>query len=163
MRNVHDYAAVISAPFGAIGILTAVDAISAIVFLPPDHPKQLPQGVLAKQASEQIWQYFKHPDFQFDLPVVQGGTRFQQRVWHEIQAIPFGQTKNYGDLAHQLRSAPRAVGQACGANPCPLITPCHRVIRSGGALGGFAGQSEEGHFMLDVKRWLLAHEGIYLD
>ena len=63
----------------------------------------------------------------------------------------------YGELAKALHNAPRAVGQACGANPFPLIVPCHRVIAAGGGLGGFG--RHNGGFLLDVKRWLLAHEG----
>lgn len=163
MQNEHAYAAVINAPFGAIGIQTTKGAIAKVVFLPPCFPKKVPESAVAKQATKQIQQYLKHPGFQFNLPTVQSGTNFQQRVWHAINAIPFGRTQSYGDLAHHLRSAPRAVGQACGANPCPLITPCHRVIRTSGALGGFSRQRDKQHFMLDVKRWLLAHEGIHFD
>jgi methylated-DNA-[protein]-cysteine S-methyltransferase len=66
------------------------------------------------------------------------------------------QTRSYGDIARALHSAPRAVGQACGANPFPVVVPCHRVLAAGGGLGGFARQREG--FLLDVKRWLLAHE-----
>lgn len=61
-----------------------------------------------------------------------------------------------GGLAKTVKSAPRAVGQACGANPYPVVVPCHRVVAAGGGLGGFARQG--GGFLLDVKRWLLAHE-----
>jgi methylated-DNA-[protein]-cysteine S-methyltransferase len=67
------------------------------------------------------------------------------------------QTNTYGQLAKNLKNAPRAVGQACGANPFPLVVPCHRVVATGGGLGGFARQ--RGGFLLDVKRWLLRHEG----
>ena len=84
------------------------------------------------------------------------GTPFRQRVWAAISAIPRGRTATYGALAAQLGSAPRAVGQACGANPFPLIVPCHRVTAASG-LGGFA-NAHDG-WLLDVKRWLLAFEG----
>ena len=93
----------------------------------------------------------------FGLPLRPSGTAFQRRVWGEIAAIPCHQTKSYGELAKALHNAPRAVGQACGANPFPLVVPCHRVIASGGALGGFARQ--RGGFLLEIKRWLLAHVG----
>ena len=83
------------------------------------------------------------------------GTAFQRRVWDRIAAIPRGETRTYGDLARMLRSAPRAVGQACGNNYFPLVIPCHRVVAAGG-LGGFAHTSSG--YLLDVKRWLLAHE-----
>ena len=84
------------------------------------------------------------------------GTHFQRRVWAEIAAIPLGQTHTYGQLAKSLKNAPRAVGQACGSNPYPIVVPCHRVVATGGGLGGFA--RERGGFLLDVKRWLLTHE-----
>ena len=91
------------------------------------------------------------------MPLRPSGTAFQRRVWEQISAIPNHQTRTYGELAIALRNAPRAVGQACGANPFPLIVPCHRVIAAGGGLGGFSRQ--RGGFLLDIKRWLLAHEG----
>jgi methylated-DNA-[protein]-cysteine S-methyltransferase len=80
-------------------------------------------------------------------------------VWARIAAIPRGETRRYGELAAALASAPRAVGQACGANWYPLIIPCHRVTAAGG-LGGFARRDEGDGFQTGVKRWLLAHEGV---
>ena len=100
--------------------------------------------------------YLADADFDFSLPLRPSGTAFQRRVWNEIAAIPKRETRSYGEVAKALHNAPRAVGQACGANPFPLVVPCHRVIAAGGALGGFA--RNRGDFMLDVKRWLLAHE-----
>jgi methylated-DNA-[protein]-cysteine S-methyltransferase len=78
-------------------------------------------------------------------------------VWEAIAAIPRGRTLTYGQVAKQVRSAPRAVGQACGANWFPLVIPCHRVVGAK-SLGGF-GHHGEG-FHLEIKRWLLAHEGV---
>jgi methylated-DNA-[protein]-cysteine S-methyltransferase len=98
----------------------------------------------------------RDPQFRFDLPLASHGTLFQRRVWGKIAAIRAGRTRSYGELARELRSAPRAVGQACGANPLPLVVPCHRVLAAAG-IGGFA--HCEGGFHLSVKRWLLAHEG----
>jgi len=81
------------------------------------------------------------------------GTAFQQRVWNALCAIPLGETKSYGDIAREVGSpkGTRAVGMACGANPIPLIVPCHRVVAAGGKLGGFSGG-------LDWKKRLLAIE-----
>jgi O-6-methylguanine DNA methyltransferase len=81
------------------------------------------------------------------------GTPFQQEVWRRLREIPVGSTISYGELARRVGrpNAQRAVGMANAANPVTLIVPCHRVIRTGGALGGYA-------FGLDYKRWLLAHE-----
>jgi O-6-methylguanine DNA methyltransferase len=82
-----------------------------------------------------------------------GGTEFQQRVWMALQRIPIGQTKSYGELAKEIGSpkAVRALGGACGANPVPLLIPCHRVVASNDELGGFNGG-------LDWKLRLLAAE-----
>lgn len=87
------------------------------------------------------------------IAVAPGGTPFQRRVWAELQRIPPGETRTYGDLAASLGqpSASRAVGLANGRNPIALVIPCHRVIGAGGALTGYAGG-------LERKRWLLAHE-----
>ena len=100
-----------------------------------------------------------NPEAAFSLPLRPSGTTFQRRVWAQIAQIPCHQTQTYGELAKALHNAPRAVGQACGANPFPLVVPCHRVVAANGGLGGFARQ--RGGFLLDVKRWLLAHEGSY--
>ena len=104
----------------------------------------------------QLRAYLADPSFAFGLPLKPAGTTFQRRVWEQISAIPNGLTHTYGDVAKNLKNAPRAVGQACGANPYPVVVPCHRVVATGGGLGGFA--RERGGFLLDVKRWLLAHE-----
>jgi methylated-DNA-[protein]-cysteine S-methyltransferase len=82
------------------------------------------------------------------------GTEFQRSVWDALRRIPTGETISYADLAAAVGrpSAFRAVGSANGANPIPIVVPCHRVVNADGALGGYA-------LGLDVKRWLLAHEG----
>lgn len=83
------------------------------------------------------------------------GTPFQRQVWGQLRAIPFGETRSYGDIAKALDKpgASRAVGRANGSNPCLLLVPCHRVIDSQGGLGGFSAG-------LDLKRRLLRHEGL---
>ncbi|RDS98677.1 methylated-DNA--[protein]-cysteine S-methyltransferase, partial [Burkholderia contaminans] len=83
---------------------------------------------------------------------------FQHRVWDVISDIPPGTVLTYGQVAKRIGSAPRAVGQACGANYFPLVIPCHRVVAAGG-LGGFANHDDNGYYQ-KVKRWLLAHEGV---
>lgn len=92
----------------------------------------------------------------FDYPVSAQGTAFQQRVWQAIASIPYGQVVSYGDIAKLIGSAPRAVGQACGKNPLPIVVPCHRVVASHG-LGGFGLGNNESD--LAIKKWLLVHEG----
>lgn len=84
------------------------------------------------------------------------GTPFQERVWRELVAIPYGEVRTYGEVAARLGrpGAGRAVGGANHANPVPVLVPCHRVVASGGRLGGYGGG-------LDVKAWLLAHEAAH--
>jgi methylated-DNA-[protein]-cysteine S-methyltransferase len=91
------------------------------------------------------------------VPLSPGGTPFQQRVWSALCQIPPGQSRTYGEVARMVRSAPRAIGQACGANRIALIIPCHRVVGAMGSMGGFMG-TEEGN-PIAIKRWLLTHEG----
>jgi methylated-DNA-[protein]-cysteine S-methyltransferase len=152
--------AIVPAPFGAIGIRTQEGRVRELVYLPPSFEEKAADNDVARQAAEQVAHYFKDPDFRFDLPLFEAGTDFQRRVWSEISGIPRGTVKTYGQLAKTIGSAPRAVGQACGANWFPLIVPCHRVTASSG-LGGFSNQDDENGFHLSVKRWLLRHEGAH--
>jgi methylated-DNA-[protein]-cysteine S-methyltransferase len=151
------YNAIVTAPGFSLGIRCTDDEITAIEFLEPQ-PEKVPTTPLAAEAVRQIQAYLNDPAFQFGLPLRPAGTPFQRRVWAQIAAIPSGRTDTYGQLAKMLKNAPRAVGQACGANPFPLVIPCHRVVATGGGLGGFSRHG--GGFLLDVKRWLLRHEGI---
>ncbi len=147
--------AVIRAPFGALGLDATHDAVSRIWFLPPGTPARAPKDPVLQEAARQLAAYFADPRTRFDLPLAPDGTAFQRRVWQAMTRIPPGRTRSYGELAGELHSAPRAVGQACGANPLPVVVPCHRVVSASG-IGGFGGATAG--FMLDVKRWLLAHE-----
>ncbi|GAB3380505.1 methylated-DNA--[protein]-cysteine S-methyltransferase [Massilia agri] len=150
--------AIVPAAFGALGIRTLEGRVRELVYLPPSFEEKAADNEVAAQAAEQVARYLADPDFHFDLPLFEAGTDFQRRVWSEISSIPRGSVKTYGQLAKTIGSAPRAVGQACGANWFPLIIPCHRVTASGG-LGGFSNQDDENGFHLSVKRWLLRHEG----
>ena len=163
-REVRAMDAVVPAPFGAVGIGTAAigtedECVAAIVYLPPGTRAFAPKNRLAERAARQVEAYLRDPAASFELPLKPVGTRFQRRVWDEIAAIPSGRVMSYGEVARKLRSGPRAVGQACGANWFPLAIPCHRVVSSSG-LGGFA-HNDDG-FHLAIKRWLLAHEGVEL-
>lgn len=153
------FSAIVVAPFGGFGIRTDVGAVRELVYLPKSFGEKAPVDALSEQAARQIAHYLADPDFRFDLPLSEAGTAFQRRVWDAICAIPRGQVLTYGQVAKQIRSAPRAVGQACGANWFPIIIPCHRVTAAGG-LGGFSNHDEADGFHLGVKRWLLAHEGV---
>ncbi len=150
------YDAIVAAPGFCLGIRCDENEVTAIDFLDAQ-PALAPQTALAAETARQLEAWLADPGFTFSLPLRPAGTAFQRRVWAAIAAIPSGQTLTYGQVAGQLHNAPRAVGQACGANPYPVVVPCHRVVASGGGLGGFA--RERGGFLLDVKRWLLGHEG----
>jgi methylated-DNA-[protein]-cysteine S-methyltransferase len=104
----------------------------------------------------QLEEYFAGRRQAFDVPLSMPGTDFQQTVWAELRRIPYGETISYGELARRVGNpaASRAVGSANGKNPIPIIVPCHRVIATGGKLGGFGGG-------LDTKRWLLSHEAAF--
>ena len=147
------------APFGLVGVRTEGDALAEIAYLPPSAGELAPRNPVAAAACRQIAAYLADPDFAFDLPLGAAGTPFQRRVWRKIAAIPRGRTRSYGELASELGSSPRPVGQACGANRFPLVIPCHRVVAAGG-IGGFA--HHRTGFQLAVKRWLLRHEGVKL-
>ena len=148
--------AIIALPFGPFGIRARDGLVHALVFLPPGTRLQAPRNATAGAAAHALREWIADPDLPFPVPLARTGTPFRQRVWAAISAIPHGHTTTYGALAAQLDSSPRAVGQACGANPFPLVVPCHRVTAAHG-LGGFA-NAREG-WLLEVKRWLLAFEG----
>jgi methylated-DNA-[protein]-cysteine S-methyltransferase len=153
------YQARVPAPFGTLGVRIDGDVVSEIVFLPKSMSPLAPRNRLAEKAAAQITRYLDDPSYRFKLPLKEVGTSFQRKVWNAISLIPSGQTLSYGAIARQIRTGPRAVGQACGANWFPLVIPCHRVVASGG-IGGFGSQDEEtGGYHLTIKRWLLAHEG----
>ena len=149
------YQAVVAAPGFCVAVRCDDNAVHALDYL-EYRPEISPDNALAAEVVRQVRAYLADADFVFNLPLRTCGTPFQRRVRDRIAAIPNHQTRTYGELAALLHSAPRAVGQACGANPFPLIVPCHRVVAAHGQLGGFARQ--RGGFLLDVKRWLLAHE-----
>ncbi len=149
------YQAMVAAPGFCVAIRCDDRAIESLEYLAPCSA-QVAGNALATEAARQVRAYLECPGFVFDLPLRPCGSVFQRRVWAQIAAIPLRQTQTYGQLAERLGTAPRAVGQACGANPFPLLVPCHRVLAAQGRLGGFARQ--RGGFLLEVKRWLLAHE-----
>jgi len=110
-------------------------------------------------AATQLREYFAGTRRDFDLPLAPAGTDFQRRVWTSLSAIPFGETRTYGDVAAAVGcKAARAIGQANRRNPIPIVIPCHRVLASAG-IGGYSGEDGDGK-ELDTKRWLLRHEGV---
>jgi methylated-DNA-[protein]-cysteine S-methyltransferase len=150
-----DYQAKIAVPFGVLGIHCDERELLGIDFLPAAEKTQRASSAFAKTVCEQLRLYVDNPDFQFTVPLKPAGTLHQQKVWQAMLRIPRGETRSYGELATALKSGAQAVGQACGANPIPVIIPCHRVVGKSG-LGGFMRHASGDP--LDIKRWLLAHE-----
>ena len=142
------------------GLVASDDGLVAVLW-EEDDPARVPLGVVAEQpdhpvllaAERQLGEYFEGRRTIFDLPLDFRDTEFQKQVWAQLLAIPFGETRSYGQIAHALGrpSASRAVGAANGRNPISIVAPCHRVIGSTGKLTGFAGG-------LEAKRTLLALE-----
>jgi len=143
---------------GKLGIWVENDVLSAIRFLPKEACASKTDNGFAHEVVRQIHAYLKDPSWQFDIPYVLKGTAFQKRIWDKLTTIPKGQTCFYGDIARDLKTSPRAVGGACRNNPVPIIVPCHRVLSKSG-LGGYDGDWETGK--VDIKSWLLRHEGAW--
>jgi methylated-DNA-[protein]-cysteine S-methyltransferase len=154
-KRTRDFDAVIAAPFGRVGFMLEGDAITDISFLDKNTPLTPPRTSQARKVSRALNTYFSNPGQTFRLPLKLDGTPFQQRVWRALQRIPTGMTLSYGVLAKKLDTSARAVGNACRANPIPIVIPCHRVVASNG-MGGFMGKRSGSP--LNLKHWLLAHE-----
>lgn len=137
-----------------VGTLTLFEDQDALVALDWGWVEGGTETPLLEAARQQLEDYFAGQRQDFALPLAPHGTAFQQKVWTAMAAIPYGQTRTYGQLAGLLGTAPRAVGGACGRNPLPIIVPCHRVLAAQGRLGGYSGLDG-----LESKRFLLTLEG----
>lgn len=106
------------------------------------------------EARDQLIEYFDGTRKTFDLQLDLAGTAFQKTVWKAMQLIPYGAVLTYGQVAKKIDSAPRAVGMACGANPIPIIVPCHRIVASS-SLGGYSGDGGVAtkQILLDLEGW----------
>ncbi len=150
-------------PVGSLKLSFTEQGLSALEFagegaaLAPKHDAPPPHlKPLIEAAKRELIAYFHGSPTDFAALILDPqGTPFQLRVWQELRRIPRGQTISYGELARRVGNpkASRAVGQANGRNPIPLIIPCHRVIAADGSLGGYSSG-------LDRKQWLLHHEGV---
>jgi methylated-DNA-[protein]-cysteine S-methyltransferase len=153
------YSARMAAPFAVLGVRTAGACLTGIDYLPQGAATLAPLDAFSAEVCRQLQAYLDDPDFRLDLPYDNPGSGYQQRVWDAIRRIPRGQTLSYAEVAGRIGSAPRPVGMACGANRVPLLIPCHRVVGSGG-IGGF--MHSRGGRAIEIKRWLLRHEGARL-
>ncbi len=154
------YSARIAVPFAVIGVRTRNERLVGLEYLPPGAATLAPIDTLSKEVSRQLKAFIQDARFRFDLPHEVHGTDFQRRVWDRVSTIPGGQTQSYGEIAKSIKTSARAVGTCCGANRLPLLIPCHRVVAAHG-IGGFMRTRSEGT-ALNIKRWLLRHEGAVL-
>lgn len=137
-----------------VGELTLFEEAGALVALEWGRAQSGDATALLDEAAGQLHDYFDGRRQQFDLPLDPSGTAFDQRVWAQMCLIGHGQTRSYGDIATSLGTSARAVGAACGRNPLPILIPCHRVLATGGRIGGYSGGGS-----LATKRALLVLEG----
>lgn len=151
------YQAIIATPFGRMGIAMTGEAVRMLDYLPADMPERLPTDAATAVVVAQLAAYFRDAKSPLTATLTLVGTPFQQRVWMALRAIPPGAVLSYGELAQQLGTAARAIGNACRSNPVPILIPCHRVVGRQG-LGGYAGAVTGDP--LAIKRWLLRHEGV---
>lgn len=142
------YAKQVMTPLGPLFLRATEKGLSEAYFGEGEERESSP---LLEEAARQVSQWFTGERREFDLVLDLRGTEFQRSVWKQLQAIPRGQQRSYGQIAIAIGKpgAARAVGSACGANPIILIIPCHRVLAADGSLGGFSAG-------LDLKRRLLA-------
>ena len=162
--------AIVKTGLGWIGLAATVRGVSTVVL--PKPTRQAVEKALRDQGTKEagaechlqtaraaIVAYLNGQARTFDLPLdIEGKTSFQRKVWAVLQTIPYGRVRSYGWVARKIGKprAARAVGAACGANPVPLLVPCHRVVAGDGSMGGFSGG-------LPTKKRLLRLEGIRLD
>ncbi|MGA8988325.1 methylated-DNA--[protein]-cysteine S-methyltransferase [Aeromicrobium sp.] len=141
-------------PIGGLRIHVSADLVTAIDFGAAAPRSRRITHALLDRAQQELTEYFAGERTDFDLPLANDGTEFQKKVWAELRRIPYGETVSYADIARRLGYEPvisRAVGAANGANPIPIVVPCHRVIGSDGSLTGYAGGLERKKTLLDLE------------
>lgn len=151
----------VPSPVGTL-TLVASDAGLAAILWENDDPDRVrlapttetPEHPVLRETARQLAEYFAGGRTMFDLPLDFNGTDFQKRVWTALLTIPFGETRSYGEIAHQIGrpTASRAVGAANGRNPISIVAPCHRVIGSTGKLTGFAGGLAAKEYLLGLEK-----------
>lgn len=129
----------VPSPVGALILLQENEAISRVFWAAGARTRNAMPTPLLAEAARQLTAYFSGALKRFDLALAPAGTPYQRRVWTALNDISYGVTETYGELAARLGTAPRAVGRACGANPIPIIVPCHRVLAAGDTLHGYSG------------------------
>jgi len=151
------YTQVVATDYGTYLVTADQESIIRLALVSMLDAELLPRAnpsPLTREATSQLLSYFRGELLQFDLPLRQSGTQFQQQVWDYLHTIPYGETRSYGDLAKSINNprAVRAVGAANGSNQIPIIVPCHRVIASNGKLQGYALGIDLKRRFLDLER-----------
>jgi methylated-DNA-[protein]-cysteine S-methyltransferase len=151
----------VASPIGRIEVVSDGDAITSLSIERAGHLplEELPEksNPVLERAAKQLSEYFAGRRHTFDVPVAISGTPFQREIWNQLSAIEWGQVRSYGELgiASGRATAGRAVGGAVGANPIPIIIPCHRVLAGDRRITGYSGGNG-----IPTKVWLLEHESI---
>lgn len=146
---------VINVPFGKITVSSSDYYLHNIdLFLPATAITNQISAITQKFIGE-LTDFFTKPHNTWSIPLIYQGSDFQQQVWQYLATIPIGDTRSYSEVATALNSSARAVGNACRANPFPIVVPCHRVVSKSG-IGGFGGKIDGR--AITVKKWLLEHE-----
>jgi methylated-DNA-[protein]-cysteine S-methyltransferase len=143
----------VASPIGPLTIIAANEALVAVEWR---DRRAHDESALLRDAARQLGEYFAGTRKAFNLPLAPAGEPFEQQVWKLMAAIPYGETRRYGELAQPLDAEAQAIGEACARNPLPIFIPCHRVVAHNG-LGGYSGGKG-----IETKRRLLVLEGALL-
>lgn len=146
-----------SSPLGLLEVESADTGITRVRLGARGKPREVGDGdalECARKAKGEILSYLDGDLKRFTVQVELEGTPFQRAVWAKLVAIPYGKTRTYGEIAAELGKprAARAVGMACGANPIPILVPCHRIVAGNGGLGGFGGGVKMKLDLLELER-----------
>lgn len=143
-------------PLGPLRLAGDEDGLTHLLVAGQPAPEGAAEGdtPLLRQAAKELEEYFSGKRKTFSVPLSPRGTPFQQKVWAALRAIPYGRTVCYRDIAEMIGrpAACRAVGNANGKNPIPILIPCHRVIAAGGSLGGYSLGLEMKKRLLELER-----------
>ena len=146
--------AAFDSPVGRLQVTALDDRITRVRWSEAEASEDAESDPLLAEASRQLAAYFAGELKAFDLPLAPKGSDFQLAVWRIMAGIPYGEVLTYGEVAARTEGSAQEVGSACGAKPIPVLIPCHRIVASGGSLGGFSGGGG-----VETKRKLLLHEG----
>jgi methylated-DNA-[protein]-cysteine S-methyltransferase len=146
-----------SSPIGPLTAQIQDNKLTQLNLSQLDTPIETKLNPYAAHINCELECYFQNPNHLFNIELHLAGTPFQKKVWQALREIPCGSTLSYGELAEKLTTNARAIGNACRANPIPIIIPCHRIVAKN-HLGGYSGATAGK--LLDIKKWLLRHEKI---